>query len=511
MAYYELRTDTNVGSNNGLLERTVDNISYAMPVFYSGTVYLYAVSLDKEYSAGAKLVYSKARPEAPKDVSLTKNNEGTLITFLDIPTDCIGANVYVNGEKFTALDNVFLFKHAAGYRIRTVEVAYHDQFGEGERCKIDCDVPDITGFYVEKNGANLDFYWKAVATYNVKYVVKVSKTLDWKQGLEIFTTKVNKHRYVYPNDGDFYFMIKAVDEHNNYSANAAWYLLSAAPEINKNIILDFDQEQVGYTGSKLNMYYDVDFSGLKLESNFFNGEYMMSINLPQTYRARNWIELDCQGVTASDLRIIDLDFPVNSDKAKKTLICGVIGDLDGIEVRREIAKYTGEQEDSIFSATLENDLTATGGELLESGKANDFTDCRWHNGCKIEDTVQLAYTLDTVVKDRFSLTFWLKHTDYLGDCIIITLRKTNEAYFLCLGYDKATNEFYLKDNYERRLSLPIVEQNDRDWLMFGMTQTATERSLFVFSYCDDKTYKASGSFEPIGEFDSLYCYPKIII
>lgn len=157
LAYYELRTDKNVGKNVGLLERTIDTTSYKLPVNYAATVYLFAVSKDAEASAPAELNYTKARPDAPKDIAVTKNNEGSLITFLDIPSNCIGANIYIAGQQFQTLTNIYL--HKGNTDIEKVEVAYYDQFGEGERGYLYLVLPDVTGLLVERNGAELDFYW----------------------------------------------------------------------------------------------------------------------------------------------------------------------------------------------------------------------------------------------------------------------------------------------------------------------------------------------------------------
>ena len=147
--------------------------------------------------------------------------------------------------KYQTVDNVFLYPNPD---IKELYIAYYDQFGEGERAYLSCFVPNVTGFWVEKNGANLYFYWDALSIYNIKYVVKAGQTQEWEQGTEIFRSKVNKYRYIRPNEGNYYFMIKAVDDHGNYSVDAAWYYLSSDPEINKNVILDYNQYKLGYTG-----------------------------------------------------------------------------------------------------------------------------------------------------------------------------------------------------------------------------------------------------------------------
>lgn len=502
LAYYELRTDINVGSRYGLLDRTIDTNSMKMGAYYNDTVYLYAVMKDKQYSNPSKITYTKPRPISPGDIALTKNNEGTLITFLEIPTNCIGANVYVNGDKYTTVDNIYLFKHDSSYRIQMVSVAYYDSFGEGERTAINCEIPDVTGFYVEKNGANLDFYWDAVSIYNVKYVVKVGQTQNWEEGLELFSTKLNKQRYVYPNVGNFYFLIKAVDDHNNYSFHCSWYMLTADKEINKNVILDFDQHDTGYSGSKINMYYDYEKAGLKLEQVAFNGEYLMYAVLPQKIRARNWIDYKLNAVTSNSMRICDMDFPVNSYEAERILVCGIIGDIDGVQVKQQIARYIGTDSKDIFSALVDSTNAANGGVLTENVNVS-MDECRYNKGAFITDTTQLSY--DVSIPELFSLEFWVKKKALLHDCIILVLRGSHTLY---VGYDTNQEAFYLRDDVHPDILTVSIKTLDRDWLFIGISQTIHNRSFFIYGLSYDAIGENFGMVAPCGSFTQLYCYPK---
>lgn len=188
LAYYEIRTNANVGSDIGLLERTRENTSTKLPLTYVGHVYCYVVLKDGEASAGAVIRYTKARPVAPTDLALTKDQQGTIVSFLAIPLDCIGANVYVNDEKYSVTDNLFLY--TGGEVIKTVRVAYYDQFGEGESTTIWCEIPDVTNFIVERNDSQLYFYWDAIPIHGVHYVLKAGSIPDWDRALTILTRRI---------------------------------------------------------------------------------------------------------------------------------------------------------------------------------------------------------------------------------------------------------------------------------------------------------------------------------
>lgn len=510
LAYYEVRENTNVGSDIGLLERTVENESDKLPVNYVAHVYLYSVSQGGEYSDVTEIRYTKPRPDAPSDIAMTKNNEGTLITFLDIPINCIGANIYVNGSKYQSLGNIYLYKHGENEKIRLVEVAYYDQFGEGERASIYAILPDVAGFLVERNGANLDFYWDALNIYGVQYVVKVGGVPEWDKALELFRTKLNKHRYVYPNTGDYYLMIKAVDEHNNYSDNAAWFLMNSVADISKNIILEYPQSTVGYSGNKINLYFDVAADGLRLERDAMIGEYIIDVQLPQTYSARNWLEYACIGVTNNNLTWDDVTFSWDSEEAAKTAWAGVIGDLDGVTVKQQIAIYRGKDVYGIDAIKLNGNLrTENGSTPVDAFRADVFMAGRWAQGLLIGDLTKLAYGL-SAMQPRFSVVFYLKKTVKLPDTIFMTLADNSTASFLCVGYDQRTDEFYLRgsDSVEIRTKCACKE---RDWLTVGISQGADKRALYVYSLASDGHAMAEVSTTPIGKLPDLYCYPKIII
>lgn len=497
LAYYEVRTNANVGSQAGLLERTTNTSSTALPVYASGKVYLFAVSKANKHSNGVSITYGKRRPEAPQDISLTRNNEGTLVTFLDIPSDCMGAYVYIDGVRYITIDNVYLYP---GFYIKKLAVSYFDQFGEGAQANINCFVPDVTGFWVEKNGANLDFYWDAVAVYNARYIVKVGRTQDWEQGVELFTAKATKHRYVRPNSGDYYFMIKAVDDHNNFSEKATWYRLISSPEINKNIIMEFNQEQVGYNGTKLNMYLDSSAGGLRLEDTAFNGEYILKMQLPQVIKARNWVDVKINAVTSQNLRICDATFPLDSYESQHVLVSGIIGDLDGVQLQKQIARHK-EDKDIIFSAITDGTIATSGGTIDQSHKV-EMIPARWTNGAFISDVTNLSYTCD--IPEEFSISFWIK-AETLYDCIIMELYGDNKSLYI--GYDKRLHSFYVYSD-SNDILLASVSLLERDWVFIGVSQDANVRTLYVFGYSYDSKKIVKGKIAPCGPFTKIFCYPR---
>lgn len=504
LAYYEIRTDKNVGSDSGLLERTRENTSTKLPLTYVGRVYCFVVLRDGEGSSGAEIRYTKARPSAPEDLALTKDQQGTLLSFLAIPLDCLGANVYINETKYPVTDNIFLY--TGSEIIKTVRVAYYDQFGEGESTTIYCILPDVENFIVERNDSQLYFYWDAVPVHGVHYVVKVGTTPDWDKALTVFDTPDNKHRFIYPNVGDYYMLIKAVDEHNNYSQNAAYVFLTNQKDEHKNVIIELEQKASAYNGTKIGMYYDAAGEQLKLDKEVTHGEYLIDVELPQKYRARNWLDYACIGQTNESICLDDMNWAWDSIEASRTVWNGTVGDLKGVSVSQEIARYVGVGEDVLASAPLNGSLESAKGNGPSDFHNTVYAQGRWHSGLVVSDTMRLAYSCR--VPRVFSLSFNLTVKQGFTDVMIATMK--GDSGWLVLGYDAREKCFYLRGSDGATIRTGwSVPPNGREWYTVAISQGEEERALYAHSLNYNVTVSGSVKADPIGTFSAVYFYPKL--
>lgn len=474
LAYYEVRTNTAVGTLAGLLERTTNNYSYKMPVSAVGTAYLYAVLQDGTASNGSALQYSKKRPEKPQDINMSKNAQGTLINFTFIPLDCIGAHIYVNGIMYETQDNWMLYTEDAD-QISEIAVAYCDSFGEGEKGYLYCKIPQVQDFIVERNGAVLDFYWRSVGVQGAGYAVRASTTPSWENGLEIFKTELLKKKMEYPNTGDIYFLIKAYDEHGNFSQKASWFLLKTVQDQQKNVIVDFDEHQTMYTGNKAGTYYDAVAHGLRLSEGVFKGEYISAGHLPYTARARSWSDYKIEGVSNTDIAISDLDFSTLDYRAKTiNMVGGTVEDLDGVEVKTYIADKNSDKT-ALIEAPLNEDLqTMAGEEPTEHIHCDVFDYARWGKGLKQDELTRLAYNLP-VGASTFSLTFNIKIMDSLEPSAIASIGGENGALYL--RYDDGL-VLVGSDGLSQKLPL---NPSTMDIIAIGVSQSDTERTLYALN------------------------------
>lgn len=503
IAYYELRTDTNVGADSGLVDRTSNNYSAKMPLLYAGRVYLYAVLQNGQASNGSILDYNKARPEKPQDINLSKNEQGTLVNFTFIPLDCIGAHIYINGEMYETQDNWLLYTGDAT-KIDVVKVAYYDPFGEGEMGELYCTVPRVKNFLVERNGATLDFYWDSVGINGAGYAVRVSTTPVWGNGIELFRTSLRKKKLEYPNAGNIYFLIKAYDEHGNFSDTATWFLLNSVEDQRKNIILLTDEHATHYIGNKIGTYYDAQNNGLRLVEGFYAGEYISGGYLPYTARARNWCEYKLNASTDSDIIIADLDFPLTDDRAKTiTMVGGIVEDLDGIEVHAYLSERLNHGLDSLLEASLNNQLeTADGDKPLESLHCDKFENGRWFNGVKENELTRLKYEFPNPAT-RFSFTFNVKIMEELNACTFAVIY--GDSGYLKLSY---RDGFILEGSDGNDVVLDF-DLGMADIISFGISQGNEERRLFVKNLnakVGTKWYQAKIKAPPIGAFTTIRFY-----
>ena len=279
----------------------------------------------------------------------------------------------------------------------------------------------------------------------------------------------------YPNTGDIYFLIKAYDEHGNFSPKASWFLLKTVQDQQKNVIVDFNEHQTMYTGNKVGTYYDAVAHGIRLSDGVFNGEYISTGHLPYTARARSWSDYKIEGVSNTDIAISDLDFSTLDDRAKTiNMVGGVVADLDGIEIKTYIADKNADKS-ALIEAPLDEDLQTMAGEKpTEHIHCDVFDYARWSKGLKQDELTRLAYKLPVGVS-TFSLTFNIKITDSLEPSAIASIGGENGALYL--RYDDGII-LVGSDGLSQKLPL---NPSTMDIIAIGVSQSDTERTLYALN------------------------------
>ena len=136
--YYEVRKNTKVGDNDGLLGRTTDRSLAVSLTSRSGKVYVYAINAYKKASYPAIVTYKYPAPKAPTEITVNKIPRGVSIVAPPLPYGATGANFYVTGTSYSKVfrqnNPVVNLMEKPG--IYDVKVCYVDRMGEGEMSQI---------------------------------------------------------------------------------------------------------------------------------------------------------------------------------------------------------------------------------------------------------------------------------------------------------------------------------------------------------------------------------------
>ena len=128
--FYEVRLNTAIGNDDGLLAKSSNTTASSLLQNRKGTVYLYAHNPVKGYSAPAILEYNVPKPITPTNVTIKTTMNGLVVTYSPIPSGSHHANIYVNAQRYQSTSNTIFIPIEAG--VHRVKVAYVDIFGEGD-------------------------------------------------------------------------------------------------------------------------------------------------------------------------------------------------------------------------------------------------------------------------------------------------------------------------------------------------------------------------------------------
>lgn len=131
--YYEIRTDTNVGSPVGLLGKTQSTSIDVNLMERKGTVYVYSVNTLKKYSYPAKVTYNYPKPDAPSYIHFTEALRGVNVLVAPFPARVKSMRLYVEGhnvsQSFDLANASYTFKGEPD--IYEFWASYVDLMGEG--------------------------------------------------------------------------------------------------------------------------------------------------------------------------------------------------------------------------------------------------------------------------------------------------------------------------------------------------------------------------------------------
>ena len=161
--YYEVRTDTNVGSPVGLLGKTQSTSIDVNLMERKGTVYVYSVNTLKKYSYPAKVTYNYPKPDAPSYIHFTEALRGVNVLVAPFPARVKSMRLYVEGHNVS--------------KVFDLDNASYTFYGE----------PDIYNFWA----SYVDLMGEGYTSVKYAYTIKPEMNPEWLKDEAISLKKVD--------------------------------------------------------------------------------------------------------------------------------------------------------------------------------------------------------------------------------------------------------------------------------------------------------------------------------
>lgn len=162
--YYEVRTDTNVGSPVGLLGKTQSTSIDVNLMERKGTVYVYSVNTLKKYSYPAKVIYNYPKPDAPSYIHFTEALRGVNVLVAPFPARAKSMRLYVEGHNISK-----------SFDLNNASYTFNGE-------------PDIYNFWA----SYVDMMGEGYTSVKYSYTIKPEMNPEWLKDEAISLKKVDK-------------------------------------------------------------------------------------------------------------------------------------------------------------------------------------------------------------------------------------------------------------------------------------------------------------------------------
>lgn len=162
--YYEIRTDTNVGSPVGLLGKTQSTSIDVNLMERKGTVYVYSVNTLKKYSYPAKVTYNYPKPDAPSYIHFTETLRGVNVLVAPFPARVKSMRLYVEGHNISK-----------SFDLNNASYTFNGE-------------PDIYNFWA----SYVDMMGEGYTSVKYAYTIKPEMNPEWLKDEAISLKKVDK-------------------------------------------------------------------------------------------------------------------------------------------------------------------------------------------------------------------------------------------------------------------------------------------------------------------------------
>jgi predicted phage tail protein len=354
----------------------------------------------------------------------------------------------------------------------------------------------VTGFDVNQSYQSLVFVWNKNPEDNIEYY-EIRQGLTWNTS--ILVTQVKATTYTMPSgySGQPTFWIKAVASPGIYGDTPVFSTAVVAQPSNTNVVYVDDAAQNNFPDTAFG--FTVEDGELVMDDGVTQGEYMMAVDLGDTFTANNTVSVGLNAAVKTGLTWDSADFTWGDAQAGQSwLPSGTLTNMNGFA---QISLFQGVQPNDVDGFGLNGTLQGLQGDQPTQSLGVSYGKGRFGQGVDVVDTTFVKWAVN--VPSVFSTSFWVAPQE-IADCIFLTLTGANGA-LLRVGYSAQKQAFYLEDGKAYRQYVPFVLTTGIQYLV-AINQGQATRSIFVGSMDGQQVNSDTESLLPQGAFTTVALY-----
>lgn len=346
--------------------------------------------------------------------------------------------------------------------------------------------------------------WTPVNMVGVRYEVR--QGADWKTARLISTVSNAEIRTRLPTIStvDRVFWVDAVSSMGIYSGRPHSVTLTVLAIENQNVVASKDLSALSFPGIKNDvsagggvLTLDLDASGVQRS----RGDYYYPLDLGVAFSARAWVDSDVIAVAGSGTTWSGATFTWASATNRTWL--GSVSENRAGDVTPRIALDTGFDSSLVEGWRWNGSANGSKGSTAPSVNTgmSFATPARFENGALFNRLSKLRYAVS--VPSSFTVAFDVRIRAGSNNFLLFKLTDTGIALSCVLN--QTDNLIALYDHNGALLTVPYVAEAD-DVATVVVTQSATERALYVTSRRNEDFVSATKPIAALGAFSTLSFY-----
>jgi sulfur carrier protein ThiS len=336
----------------------------------------------------------------------------------------------------------------------------------------------VRGFQANTNNNLIIFTWLPNTDQKISGY-ELREGTSWENGTSLGQVSGTSHAVPVNNNNNRTFWIKAINTIGIRSENATFAspIIAELPEY--NIVQNFDKAPT-FAGKKIN--FSVNAGTLEMAVDATHAEYVFDVDLLETFLARNQLSINFDVLTSETMTWDEATFTWASNEANRAWL--IRGDADTMSMTAYIAlQQTSLQSHEIEVFSLDNTLVGLGGSTATVSTSVTFDNTLGHSrygeyAMVLDEDTELEW--DKPLTPQFTVTFWVVLEQLAFEWVVFRLTDINDN-FLSLTVDDS--ELKLTGSDDVVLTLGTADGLAFGTkLMIGISQTDTERRLFLGNY-----------------------------